>query len=205
TELLLKGGNGSTTTGNIILNGGAVRYGPNGTNPLFTTAIAGTLDIAAPSVIGLGGNNTMIVSSSLSGSSTLGLRAAAGATAPVTLSLRGDLSNFSGILDLGGGPGALTLDFNQDYLLNAALVMGTHASADILKLDQAITVNSFEFGGTSLDLNTYTATDLNTLFGNGTQFIGEGTLTVVPEPGSALLGLLGSLLLFRRRRSTVKP
>lgn len=184
TEVLLKNGTNSTSSGNLILSGGAIRYGPNGNNPAITTTLAGNLNIAADSVIGLGGNNTFIVSSTLTGSGILGIRGATGATTS-TLSFSGNLSGFQGSFDVGGGSGPITMDFNQDYNLAVGVVMGGHTSVDILKLDQAITLKSFKFGATLLAPGTYTAAQLNPLFGNGSQFIGAGTLTIPNGLGEA--------------------
>ena len=210
TELLMKGGTGSTTTGNIILSGGVVRYAPNGTNPGFTSALAGSLNITSlGGVLGLGGNNTMNVSSTLTGSGILGLRAAGGATAPVTLSFNGNLSGFTGTFDIGFTPaptltgGNLTVDFSQAYALDASITMGEYTSTDILELDSTLDVNSFEFGATSLAAGTYTTSQLDGLFGNGSQFTGAGSLTVAPEPSAAvLLGSFGTLILLIRRRAS---
>jgi hypothetical protein len=210
TELLMKGANATTTTGNIILNGGGIRYGPNGTNPGFTTALAGSLNITSlGGVIGLGGNNTMNINSTLTGSGILSLRAAIGATANNTIDFAGDLSGFTGTLELGftplttGNGGNVTLEFNQAYNLNASIVMGEYSSLDNLSLNYALTVNSFEFGATSLAAGTYTAGQLDSLVGNGSQFTGIGSLTVVPEPSAAvLLGSFGTLILVLRRRAS---
>ena len=209
TELLLKNNN-TTTTGNVILNGGTVRFAPSG-GTLAT--LAGTLNVAADSYLGLAGsvNQTFTVNSAITGSGVLHL--AAGNTAStvqpiLTLALGGDLSGFNGVLNLGGGTSTsgsinATLDFNLNYTLPfVAFVMGQSASADVVNLDQNVTFGSFTFGSTSLAAGTYTATDLNGLVGNGSQFIdGGGTLTVVPEPSTFAMLTAGlTLLAIRRRR-----
>lgn len=58
-------------------------------------------------------------------------------------------------------------------------------------------------GSTFATPGTYTAAQLNNEFGVGTWFSSTngGTFTIVPEPGTALLGGLGLLTLFRRRRA----
>lgn len=215
TEILLKN-NATTSTGNIILNGGTIRYAPS-SGTLAT--LAGTLNVASTSYLGLAGtvSETFTVNSTLTGGSLLHL--AAGNTANGTqisglvIAFGGDLSAFTGTLDLGGGTTttgaqAATLDFNQDYNLSAvSLIMGQSASADLLNLDQNLTFGSFTFNASSLGAGTYTAGDLNGLFGNGSQFVdGGGTLTIaaVPEPGTLamLAGGLGMLGIFRRRKTT---
>lgn len=198
TQLLLKNGAGATSSANLILNGGIITYGPDGAGGLSAN-LTGTLNVAANSLIGLGANNTLNINSTVTGSNVLNLRSSDGLTN--IISFGGNLAGFTGTIDIGGGPAPVTLDFNQNYTLLASIVMGTHASADIFRLDQNITVNAFTFGANALAANTYTVTQLNAAYGSGTQFTGTGTLTVVPEPASLLFGALGSLVLFRRRRA----
>ena len=199
TELLMKGGNASTTTGNIILNGGGIRYGPNGTNPGFKVTLAGTMNVTSGGgVIGFGGNNTVTNTCTLTGSGTLSLRAASGSTVPITNIFAGTLSGFSGTLQIGftplattgGGAGNLTVAFGQAYTLSSAsIVMDNNvnngsliASTDILNLGFALTVKTFQFGATTLAAGTYTVTQLNGLVGNGSQFTGTGSLTTLSGP-----------------------
>ncbi|WP_265594228.1 hypothetical protein [Haloferula sp. BvORR071] len=193
TELLLRG-NGTTSSGNIIVNGGTVRS-------VFSSALTGNLSTITTGIVGLGGTNTLTINSALTGSGTFFLRSSDGTP---TIRFGGDLSGFTGTLQIGGGgaaPGVVTLDFDQNYTLLASIVMGTAGTLDVLNLDQAITVNSFQFGATILAPHQYTVAELNALPGVvGSQFTGNGTLTVVPEPSALLLGGLSSFLLIRRRR-----
>jgi hypothetical protein len=212
TEILLKSISGGTSTANLILDGGAIRYSPNSAG---STTLAGNLDVLSESYLGVAqtSNSTLLVTSTVTGDSLLHLSAGGNTTggAPVmTLSFAGDLSGFTGTFDIGGGTGntggatsvVLRLDFNQDYNLSMVdFLMGTHGTNDQLNLDQNITVGSFTFGTTSLTAGDYTAADLNTQFGTGSQFLGEGILTVVPEPSAVLFGGLGALAFLRRRRS----
>ncbi len=192
TELLLRSTGGPTNTANLILDDGTVRV-------VGGTTLAGSIVVSDTGIVGLGGTNTLALTSALLGAGTLELRASDGSP---TIRLSGDLSGFTGTLQIGGGDlGHVVVDFDQDYNLLAGLVMGTFSTQDVLNLDQAITVNSFEFGSTFLAPATYSASDLNTAFGSGAQFTGSGTLTVIPEPSSALLGILGSFFFFRRRRA----
>jgi hypothetical protein len=212
TEVLLKGGNGSTSSANLILNGGSIRYSPNVAS---STTLAGTLQVTSESYLGVAqtSNTTLTITSTVSGSALLHI--AGGGNNPagnpvMTISFAGDLSGFTGTFDLGGGTnntgGATTavarLDFGQDYNLSMVdFLMGGHGTNDQLNLDQDLTFGSFTFNTNSLSAGTYDAAELNSLFGNGSQFIdGGGSLTVVPEPGATVFGGLGMLALLRRRR-----
>ena len=198
TELLLKQGGNQLTAGNIILDGGIIRLSA-GDNCLAT--VGGTLSVASESYVGVSDffMPVLTISSDLSGDSVLHL--AAGID-PGIIRFTGDLSGFTGTLALGGGEKAATLDFDQDYDLSAADMVINTAQADILNLDQAITVGSFTFGAESaLGAGTYSAADLNALYGTGSQFAGDGSLTVIPEPATiSLIAVLGGGILFIRRR-----
>ena len=213
TELLLKGTGTYTSTGNVVLNGGMIRLSPDAST---TTTLAGTLHVAAESYVGVVRltDTSLDFTSTITGSSVLHIAAATGNTGtanPVlTVSFSGDLSGFTGTLDLGGGSfgtnRVAVLDFNQDYFLPAtSLSMGASGTDDILNLDQDVTFESFTFGVTGLGAGTYDAATLNSLFGNGSQFTGLGSLTVIPEPSSAvaLFGVLalGAVAIRRHRRN----
>ncbi|RYD24169.1 MAG: hypothetical protein EOP88_01335 [Verrucomicrobiaceae bacterium] len=196
TELLVRNA-GTVNTGNIILDNGTIRS-------VSSVTFAGTLTTTTTATIGLGSTNILTINSNVTGNGTFQLRSSDGApTIRFSGALLTAFSAFGGTLDLGGGPsvGAVTLDFNEDYYIPATLSMGAYSTLDVLNLDQAISVNSFKFGATTLAPDNYTAAELNSLFGNGAQFTGGGSLTVVPEPSALLLGSLGSLFFLRRRRS----
>ena len=212
SELLLKN-QATTSTANIILNGGVIRFAPDGNS---AATLAGNLNVAAESYLGtnIGVIATFTVASALTGNSILHVSAGSPNTTNLssTISFTGDLSGFTGTLNLGGGTrtgGAkdATLDFGQDYFLpSVTLRMGEFASADFLNLDQNLTFGSFSFASTSLAAGTYSAETLNGLFGNGSQFIGGGSLSVVPEPSAAALLVgagCGLVVLGRRRRRAV--
>lgn len=204
TELLIK--NTGTYNANIILNGGIIRYSPN-TGLGGDATLAGTINVAANSVLGAVQTATQAftISSTVTGSSTL--RLAAGTATNQTLTFDDgsgtSLNGFDGIFDIGGGGTRVTVDFNQAYNMTlAGILMGNYATADVLNLDANISAESFKFGANpTLAAGTYTTTALNTAFGNGSQFTGTGTLTVIPEPSAALLCGLGLLGLLRRRRA----
>lgn len=208
TELLIK--NSGTYTANIILNGGIVRLSPN---TAANATLAGTINVAANSVLGSVqfATQAFTISSTVTGSSTLRLAGGTANNQTITFDdgVGTSLNGFAGTIDIGGGQtnagGAnrVTVDFNQAYNMTlAGILMGGYSTADILNLDASISVASFTFGGSpTLVADTYTTSELNALYGNGSQFTGSGTLTVIPEPAAALLGGLGLLGLLRRRRA----
>lgn len=212
TEVLVK--TGGTMTGNIILDGGIIRssFAPNGS---FT--LAGTLNVTANGgYLGVDDNGapSVTVLSTLTGGGMLhlasGREVSSGANDNI-VRFNGNLSAFTGTFNLGGGSfdggvtwAPATLDFDQDYVLpSASLWMGQYNSLDSLNLDKNVTFGSFKFGANSLAAGTYNAGQLNSLFGNGSQFVdGGGTLTIaaVPEPSILALAGLGSALLLGLRR-----
>jgi hypothetical protein len=208
TELLMKQQGTETATANLVLAGGLVRYSPNAGAFAFSPTLAGTLTISADSYIGIEhtATSTLTIASTLFGDNTLHVRA--GSTAPTkTIVFSGDISAFTGTISLGGGETAATLRFDQGYTnTSLAFVMGTGSTADLLNLNNNLTFGSFSFGVTALSPGTYSATDLNALFGTGSQFLDNGgslTIAAVPEPSTvamfaAVIGL--AVAGFGRRR-----
>jgi hypothetical protein len=200
TELLLKDPN-ETYSANIVLNGGVLRWSPNsGGNASF----AGSITVAADSVLGVVQSSASVftIASTLTGSSSLRLASGQGNANVITFDdgVGTSLNGYAGTLDIGGGANAVVVDFNRAYAMGlAGLKMGGYATLDVLNLDANITVGSFSFGANTLAAGTYDAAALNSTYGNGSQFTGAGTLTVVPEPSTALVGGLGLLCLLRRR------
>lgn len=210
TEILFKQQVGETSTANIVLNGGVLRYAPNNATAPLTGTLAGTINVASDSYIGMSQtlDSMFTVNSTITGSGLLHLAAGTSQSVTPTLSLEfgGDWSGFSGTLDIGGGTGSfttLTLGFSQDYTLpSVSMTMGTHGTPDILSLANNLTLGSFTFDTTSLAAGTYDAGTLNGMFGNGSQFTGSGSLTVVPEPATMAVACLAGavMLLFRARQ-----
>lgn len=198
TEIL--GKDAGTYTANIILNGGVLRWSPNVAVP---GTIAGTIAVAEDSVLGAVQSATQVftVAASITGNATLRL---AGGTSPNQTITFNDgagtsLNGFAGTLDIGGGvtnAGAanrVTVDFDQPYVMSdAAMTMGKHNTADILNLDADITVRTFTYGSSGLEIGTYSVDELNQSFGNGLQFTGTGSLTVLVEPAPATIKVVNT-------------
>lgn len=193
---------GTATVGNLILDGGTIASGQNAAilNGGLTTNTSGT--------IGTGSTFVLTVNSTVAGSGTLNLRSS---DLTPTLTFGGvatAFNAFTGILNIGwndndGAVGRLLVDFNDAYTIPGSIVMDAIGSntLDVLNLDAAVTVNAFQFGGVPLANGTYNEAQLDTAFGTTDRFTGAGTLTVIPEAGSALLGAVGALALLRRRRT----
>jgi hypothetical protein len=208
-ELLLKQAGGQTSSANIIMSGGSIRHA---TGNGATATIAGTMQIAAESWIGEGSGSTssgaiLTISSTLTGSSTLHLGAAA---QDGKIAFTGNLAGFSGTIDIGNSSFSptrnLTVSFNNADLSGATLKMGFYTSVDILELSGSVSMSALDFNGTTLSDGTYSVADLNARLGNGSQFTGLGSLTIgaIPEPSTyaALVGLAGLTAagMGRRRR-----
>lgn len=207
TELLVK--EAGTYNANLTLSGGVLRFAPDTS---VNATWGGSINVASDSILGVvrsGGGSAFTIASTLTGSSTL--RLASGQTAGVNNVITFDdgvgtsLNGYSGLFDIGGGTIRVTVDFNQPYNLSLAnLRMGAYSTLDVLNLDANITVGSFNFGATPLAGGIYNASALNGTFGNGSQFTGAGTLTVVPEPSSmALVSSLGMALFLARGKNRI--
>ena len=107
-------------------------------------------------------------------------------------------NTYSGFLDARAG----ILNFDYDHNTTATLSLTSTAE---LRLDQDLTFSQLILGMDSIDAGTYTEGDLvainagyATYFNSGGN--GTSTITVIPEPASALLGLTGLVLACLRRR-----
>lgn len=207
TELLMKQQGTETSTANLILNGGMIRYSPNTGSFAFAPTLAGTLTVASESYLGIEhtANSSLTVASAVSGDGLLNIRAGSTGSPVLTVNFSGDLSGYTGDFVIGGGEKALRVNFLQDY---ANLSMGVtlkNSEANMLILSNDLTFGSFSFGATALGTGTYTASELNGLFSTTAFNDGGGTLTVqaIPEPSSCAL-LAGACVaaagLGRRRR-----
>lgn len=186
SQLLLKQRNDEETNGNIILKGGVIRHA---TSDNAKAIISGTLEIADESWIGesSGTNNNsssaiLTISSTVKGASVLHLCAAVD---PGTIAIAGDFSAFSGTLDIGNNLSdheSVTVSFDGADLSKASLKMGHNTSEDILDISGVVRFGALEFNGSPLAVGTYTVSALNAKFGNGSQFIGSGSIQIVGRP-----------------------
>lgn len=111
-------------------------------------------------------------------------------------------STFSGGTTIIGAGTDLTRPIEMRTNHNNAFGTGTlDLSGNLIwTMTNSHTVEDFVFNGVALgDSGTYSSSDLNTRFSTSA-FSGIGTLTVVPEPSAAILGVLGVLALAGRRR-----
>ncbi len=181
-EVLQKGGATSTSTVNMIFTGGIFAYGNAGP---ATVNLAGSLAVSTSGVLGMGGTNTLNVASTLTGSGTLSLRSS---DAAPFINFTGTDTGFTGTFQIGGGTSGgttnyVTVAFTTTLNTAASITMGTVGTTkDVLKLGSALSVNTFQFGATTLAAGTYTVTQLNGLVGNGSQFTGTGSLTTLSGP-----------------------
>ena len=214
---------GSTQTVNLVLNGGMYR-GNTVTNANQSTTLAGTVAFGTSSTMGVMGalspaNNTTFtfnLSSTIIGAegNTLQLTMNGGATRTVLFNVTGDLSNFSGTIYAGVSSGGVAPGVSS----SSAFAITSSALSATLQLDTTTTNFHYNLGNTNVSFGalalgngigiavnpgTYDATALNTLAG-GSYFTGVGTITVVPEPDTTTLSLVGMMIAlasFHLRRS----
>lgn len=213
TRLLGKNYGGSSTTANIVLNGGYINYAVDTAANNSNATLAGTISFGASSDLGAlfiigNANYTLNVTSAISGGSskTLQLSMAGGTGRNNQMNILGDMSNFfgtiwAGVSAAGTGPSSF---FNiQTDAVNATLQLDTTSANFHYNLLTNQSFGSLLVNGTPLAAGTYNATYLNGLAAN--KFMDNGgSITVIPEPGTAaLLGLAAVLGItqFRRRRS----
>lgn len=116
-------------------------------------------------------------------------------TSPLQVTLNSG-SNGWGTGDLSVGD-LVTLSLNGDFeLISSNLLF--EGNNTILNLNGDVVVGGLSIGSNSVNPGVYGAADLADL-GFGGSFSGVGSLTVIPEPSSAWLGVTGLMLLWRRR------
>jgi len=105
----------------------------------------------------------------------------------------------TGNFTLTSSEGPSTIDFDYDLSSPSRSLVLT-GTASKLVLDQNLTFGTVTINGTTLAPGLYTYAQLNSQFDSNIVDGGTGTVTVVPEPASAALLLLGTLPALRRRR-----
>ncbi|MFM2199709.1 MAG: hypothetical protein RLZZ505_3141, partial [Verrucomicrobiota bacterium] len=173
-------GETKVTAGKLVVNGNistSILTTVSGTGTLGGSGTVGELSITSGGTFAPGNSIDNI---DVSGNLSLGT----GSFSVFEIDTFGDLSdlaNVSGIISFGG-----TLDVNN---VGGSLLFGD-------------TFNLFDWGGSvfgAFDTINLPALDPGLSWDQTNLYI-DGTLSVVPEPSSALLGGLGLLLLLRRRR-----
>ena len=104
-----------------------------------------------------------------------------------------------GNIFLNSTQGASTLDLDYD-LNNPAGSLTLAGTTSKLILDQNLTLGAVTINGTSLTPGVHTFAELNAAFDGNIVDGGTGTVTVVPEPSSAVALLAGIPIVVRRRR-----
>lgn len=123
-------------------------------------------------------------------------------TGAVELALRASLNvNAAGGIDSLSGISLLTAS-SQLLLTNAwnnesAFLIITDGTLDLGTGDSVI--GAFSIGGNDLASGTYDADALTSL-GYGGIYTGTGTITVIPEPGTSMLALMGGFAFILRRK-----
>ena len=200
--------------------GGMTKEDGNTVTYTGTASYTGTTTVSSGTLV-INGNistSTTLVSigGTLAGSGTTGSVTVADGgilapgTSPGTLTIDGDLGlNNASILNFELNPANLTMgsgvndlvsvgSLTLDGLLNVTATSGSFAGVT------SGTWTLFSYSGTLTD-NILTLSSMPTLdagysWSLSTSTPGQINLTVVPEPGAALLGALSSLALLRRRR-----
>ncbi len=225
SQMSLKSPDGSTVTvGNLIMDGGFARNNTGST----TQTLGGNINILGGGGRLAGGNNVdrrLIVTSTITGIGALSLEANNDAGSYLRLvssgtnTYSGGTSVTSGLVsvrvDNGLGTGNVSVDSGATLELTLAS-LGNYIgdSANLLLADSMAQV-SLNFNGTdivgglSLDGGTtFLAPGIYGAVGNGlvdpgneiSNFTGNGLISVVPEPSSAILLVSGLLFGLTRRR-----
>jgi hypothetical protein len=221
TRLLGKVINGSTSTVNLVFGGGFFFHGGN--TPGSAT-LAGTIRFANGTHLGalaLNPNGTvnpmvLTINSTVYGGTddTLQLTLLSEGSSPGTgnrlghLIFAGDLSNFSGSIWVGtsvSGTNVASFYSVQSSATSATLILDINTHNFRYNLAGADTLfGAVQIGDSFLSPGTYDAAWLNANYGTGTQFFGDGSITVVPEPAhyaAAMLGMLVFTVVLRRKRA----
>ncbi|RYD49065.1 MAG: hypothetical protein EOP85_02330 [Verrucomicrobiaceae bacterium] len=216
TRLLLKGKAGITSTANVVLrNDSHIFHAPDSGGTNRTATLAGSITVNNGALVAMGvrgnGGDTLTVTSTISGGvgSTMVLVLGSGTAGNVNhMRINGDYSAYAGTFYLGTpttgslgvtGEGS-TFSFAAGSAPFATLQLEPNANYKF-DLNSSISFGSVAIGADpALPAGSYDWDELDSL-GYGASFLNNGgTLTVIPEASSSLLGLLASSLLLRRRR-----
>ncbi len=188
--------NANTYTGATNINAGSlVVNGSLGATPV-TVGTNGTLG-GTGSIAGVVTTNGTIAPGNSAGTLTVNNNVVLNSTATLAYELKGsDTTVGGGINDLLTGVVNLTLDGTLNVTGLDAFTGLTSGTWRLINYSGTLTNNT-------LNLGTLPMSDPDTAFSIDTATLGQVNLVLsaVPEPTSALLGLLASLGLLRRRRA----
>ncbi len=208
--------NNGTTSGSITGSGGSLTKSSTGT---LTLSADGTYSYSGATNINEG---KLVVNGNISTSSLTvgsnGTLGGSGTVGPTTVNGIFAPGNSIGTLTIGG---ALGLNGTSNFEIDPTAGLGLNRSSDLANVTGAVSyggILNVQYGGSSSDFtngmvfNLFDATsftdgfstiNLPTLTGGlswENNLLSNGSLVVIPEPGTALLGGLGMLALLRRRR-----
>ena len=204
-RLLDKAGPGDGVAANLILDSGSLFE--EAANAAGTTFLNGTINVPSGTgvaTIGVNqtGASTLNINATLTGTGMLNLAGSNGLT-PSTMLLNGSINIFSGTIStLTVGTYGIT---TNAMALNAKLSLTTGT----FDLSNNLTVGGLTVGKTTFAPGTYTAALIDSMSGTSvvvdTSSGGMDTITVVPEPGTWVIGLVavGGLALQQLRRRQV--
>jgi hypothetical protein len=192
---------GITSTVNILTQGGYIASAANTSGD--QSFLAGTISIASGTntalMLNAPGTFTWTVNSAISGAANTTLYVTIGGTSSDTkngtLNLNSNFDSFAGTLYLASVADTKALPgFPTNPLFSiansaplAALDLATGSANFRFNLNSDISFRAVTVNGTALDPGTYDFSDLDIL-APGKFVNNSGSLTVIPEPSSALLG-----------------
>jgi autotransporter-associated beta strand protein len=196
----------STYTGATTISEGTLAIGSGGSIASSSQVIVGassTLDVSAVSFT-LGGSaaQTLGGNGNIAGNMTVG---ANGTLSPGnsigTLGFGGDLTLLSGSINFF----EIDTAGNLSDLVSVSGLLTLGGTLNVSNIGSALvsgdTFNLFDWGSVSGTFSTVNLPGLDSgLTWDQSQLYTSGTLSVIPEPSSALLGSLAALVLIRRRR-----
>lgn len=207
TRLLSKALAGATSTANIVLNGGFIHSAANASG---SATLAGTISFGEGISLGAIGviantNFTFNIASTIMGGPDVTLQLAMNGSDRINvLNITGDISGFAGTFYVSTADGGVAYGSAFSITSSAPLAtleLAVDSQNFLFDLSSDITFGSVIVGSTLLDPGTYTVADLEILAPG--RFLGEGSITVVPEPSTfAMLGVGVTLFaaVLRKRR-----